>query len=122
MAIYDAVPALMMGPNDALRLLRNHFPELTSLFSDPDKLDSAVPEPYYSYSRLADEVRNRREDRNLVESFCSFINELASSREFWIDEALNDMLEGFVHEDSFVSLLRPHLNVQAEARLRAMGG
>jgi hypothetical protein len=122
MGPYDAVPVPMMGPYDAVRLLRDRFPNLVPLFSDPDSPDPVVPEPYSSYSRLAEEVSHQREDRSLVESFCSFINELVSSKEYWIEEALGDMLEGFAHDEAFVLRLRPHLNAQAEEKLKAAKG
>lgn len=122
MGQYDAVPVPMMGPDDALRLLRNRFPELVAVFSDPDNPDPYLVEPYHSYNRLAEEVSRHRHDTHLLESFCSFINELALSKEYWLEEVLGDMIEGLVHEESFVYRLRPHLNAQAQERFTAASG
>jgi hypothetical protein len=122
MGPYDAVPVPMMQPEDIVRYLRNHFPNLIHLFSDPDHVDSEVPEPYTSSGLLATEMLRRREDTNLLESFYSALNEMAVSREYWMQETLGDLLEGLVHDEAFVARLRPHLNVQAKAKLDALPG
>ena len=119
MGQYDAVPVPMMGPDDAIRLLRSRFPELVATFSHPDDPD---PGPYYFYNRRAEEVGRQRHNTHLVESFCSFINELALSKEHWLEELLGDMIEGLVYDESFVFILRPYLNAQAQEKFIAAGG
>ena len=47
---------------------------------------------------------------------------MASSKEYWIEGALGDVLEGFVHDEAFVVRLRPQLNAQAEEKLNAAKG
>jgi hypothetical protein len=122
MGLYDAVPVPMMQPEDIVRYLRSHFPNLIHLFSDPENLDPTVPEPYNSSSRLAEEMLRSREDTGLLESFYSALNEMAVSHEYWMQETLGDLLEGLIHDEAFVARLRPHLNAQAKKKLEAALG
>jgi len=120
MGLYDAVPVPMMQPEDIVRYLRTRLPSLAHLFSDPENIE--LDEPYYSCGRLAEEVLRRRNDASILESFCSVVNEMAVSREFWMREALGDLLEGLVHDEAFVTDLRPRLNAQALEQLEAATG
>jgi len=120
--LYDAVPVPMMQPADVVRYLRGHFPNLIHLFSDPENLDPVVPEPYTSSALLAEEVLRRRDDPSLFESFYSVTNEMALSREYWMQETLGDLVGGLVHDKAFVARLRPHLNAQANEELEAAMG
>jgi hypothetical protein len=86
--LYDAIPVPMMGPEGAARFLRVRFPELGHLFGDPENLDPETPEPYHSYERFAEAVLRRQDDRLFLESVYAFINELAVSREYWLQEVL----------------------------------
>lgn len=122
MGLYDAVPVSMMQPEDIVRYLRRHFPNLIHLFSDPENPDPEVPEPYTSSGLLAEEMLRRREDTSLLESFYSALNEMAVSREYWMQETLGDLLEGLIHDEAFVAKLRPHLNAQAKEKLEAAKG
>jgi hypothetical protein len=47
------------------------------------------------------------------------MNEMAVSREFWMQEILGDLLEGLVHDEAFVATLRIHLNAQACEKVEA---
>jgi hypothetical protein len=122
MGLYDAVPVPMMQPEDIVRYLRDHFPNLIDLFSDPEHLDPEVPEPYASSALLAEEMLCRREDTSLLELFYSALNEMAVSREYWMQEFLGDLLEGLIHDEAFVAKLRPHLNARAKEKLEAARG
>ena len=122
MGLYDAVPVPMMQPEDIVRYLRRHFPNPIHLFSDPENPDPEVPEPYTSSGLLAEEMLRRREDTSLLESFYSALNEMAVSREYWMQETLGDLLEGLIHDEAFVAKLRPHLNAQAKEKLEAAKG
>jgi predicted ATPase len=101
MGLYDAVPVPMMGPEETVRFLRDRFPKLGHLFSDPENMDPS--EPYYSCGRLADEVLRRQDDQALLESFYSLINEMATSRQYWLEETLGDILEALVHDEAFAA-------------------
>lgn len=112
MGLYDAVPVPMMQPEDVIRYIRDRFPELIHLFGDPDD------GPYYPYNRLAEEVMRRQDDRALFEAFCSLINEMAASKEYWLGEVLGDLLEGIAHYEVFTAKLFPRLNQHAQEMLR----
>jgi hypothetical protein len=122
MGLYDAVPVPMMQPADVVRYLRGHFPNLIHLFSDPENLDPEVAEPYTCSALLAEEVLRRRDDPSLFESLYSVINEMALSREYWMEETLGNLAEGLVHDEAFVARLRPLLNDQANEKLLAAMG
>ena len=121
MGLYDAVPVPVphMEPKDVVRYLRDHLPNLVHLFSDPENLDPEVPEPYSSSTLLAEEMLRRQDETSLLESFYAVINEMAASREFWMQETLGDLLEGLVHDEAFVARLRLNLNPQAQEKLEA---
>lgn len=121
MGLYDAVPVPMMQPKGAVKYRRDRFPELVHLFSDPENLDPEVPEPYNSYNRLAEEVLRHQDNDNLFQSFCALLNELALSKEFWLEELLGDVLEGLVH-DKLRGKLCSNLNSQAREKLAAASG
>src|SRR5215472_18765105 len=115
MGLYDAVPVPMMEPKDVVRYLRDRLPHFVHLLGDPENLE--LGEPYISCGLLAEEMLRRREDTSLLESFCSVLNEMAVSREFWMQETFGDLLEGLVHDEAFVAKLRPRLNAQAQEEL-----
>jgi hypothetical protein len=111
----------MMGPEGAVRFLRVRFPELAHLFGDPENLDPETPEPYHSYERFAEAVLRRQDDRIFLESVYAFINELAVSREYWLQEVLGvSLLESLARNAEFATALYPHLNTKAQEVLRAM--
>jgi len=115
MGLYDAVPVPMMEPGDVVKYLRDRLPQLAHLLGAPEN----PVEPYSSSGLLAEEMLRRRADSGLLESLCSVMNEMAVSREFWMQEVLGDLLEGLVHDEAFVAKLRPHLNAQASKKLEA---
>jgi hypothetical protein len=117
MGPHDSVPVPMMQPGDVVKYLRDHFPNFIHIFGNPDNLDPG--EPYLSCARLAEEMLRRKDDTSLCQSFYSVINEMAASREYWMRETLGDLLDGLVHDEAFVSKLRPHLNIQAREKLEA---
>ena len=47
--LFELASTPMMGPGEALRLLRNCFPELVHLFGEPEKIESDTLEPFSSY-------------------------------------------------------------------------
>ena len=121
MGPFDAVPVPMMQPKDAVKYLRDRFPELVHLFSDPESLDEEIPEPYSSYERLAEEVLRRQNDQRLLGKLYSLINEMALSKERWLEEALGvSLLESLAQDAEFSANLYPHLNSQAQEMLRAI--
>jgi hypothetical protein len=107
----------MMEPRDVIRYLRDRLPNLVHLFGDPENFDPG--EPYVPCGLLAEEMLRRRDDTILLESFCSVINEMAASSEYWMQETVGDLLEGLIHDETFVSKLRLHLDTQAREKLEA---
>jgi hypothetical protein len=88
MGSYDAVPVPVMGTTGALRFLRNRFPELHYLFTDPDKSNSENLdiEPYFSYGQFAEEVLRRQDDKAFLSSVYEFIDDLALSGQSILQE------------------------------------
>ncbi len=105
----------MMEPGDVVKFLRDRLPQLAHLFGSAENL----VEPYSSSGLLAEEMLRRRDDGGLLKSFCSVMNEMAVSREFWMQETLGDLLEGLVRDEEYVAKLRIHLNAQACEKLEA---
>jgi hypothetical protein len=95
---------------------------LIHLFSDPENLDPTVPEPYSSCGRLAEEVLRRQDNQALQKSFYSLLNEMATSRQFWLDEASGELLGALVHDERLAAKLHSHLNEQAQQKLKAAIG
>lgn len=117
----EAVPVPGMDRAAVVRLLRERFPALAQLFGDPDNLDPETPEPYFSYERFAEEVLRRQNDRNLVEATYAFINELALSRDYWLEEVFGvALLEHLAQDAAFAAAAYPHLNNDAQNALRAI--
>src|SRR5438105_3804806 len=85
----DAVPVPMMNPQDAMRLLRTAFPELTHIFSDP----AAEPDLYQSYGELARETLKRKTDNVFLGRVATFMNDLIRSREYVLRDLGPEMLE-----------------------------
>jgi ribonucleotide reductase beta subunit family protein with ferritin-like domain len=76
------------------------------LFGDPENLDPTTPEPYYSYERFAEEVLRRKNDELFLKSVCAFINELAASRERWLQEVLGvALLESLAQDSEFAATM-----------------
>ena len=121
MGLYDAIPVPMMQPDDTLQLLRKRFPELAHLFSDPEHLDPEAPEPYHSYERLAEEILRRQNDSGFLEPVYAFLNELALSREYWLEEAFGvALMENLAQDAAFAAMLYPHINDEAQRVLKAI--
>jgi hypothetical protein len=47
---------------------------------------------------------------------------MATSRQFWLEEALGELLEALVHDEPFAAKLHSHLNEQAQQKLKAAIG
>jgi hypothetical protein len=118
MGLYDAVPVPMMEPREVVKYLRDRLPQFASLLGGPENF----VEPYSSSGLLAEEMLRRQDDSELLQSLCSVMNEMALSREYWMQETLGDLLEGLIHDEAFVAKLRPHLNAQAKEKLEAATG
>lgn len=111
----------MKQPSDAVRLLRSRFPELTHLFGDPEHIDPEVPEPYHSYERFAEVILKRQQDFNFLGPVYAFLNELALSREYWMQEALCvALLESLAQDAEFTANLYPHINTEARKVLKSI--
>jgi hypothetical protein len=98
MALYDVVPVPPQdgGKADAVRLLRDRFPEFSQSFGDPDNADPETAEPYYSYSRLVEWVLAKKDDKALLQKVSSFINELILSKDNLLEElAIIEVLRGW---------------------------
>ncbi len=121
MSSYDALPLPTIRPSDALRLLWARFPELSQQFGDPDDPDPETPEPHYSYSLFAEEVLRRKEDKLFLERVCTFINELALSRDSLLEELLaTEVLEGLAQDPGMAATLYPKIVPEAQETLRAI--
>lgn len=109
----------MQQPSDAVRLLRSRFPELAHLFGDPEHPDPESPEPYRSYECFAEEILKRQQDSNFLGAVYAFLNELALSREYWLQEAFGvALMESLAQEAEFTANLYSHINVEAQEVLK----
>jgi hypothetical protein len=120
---YDAVPipSKRMGKADVLRLLRNRFPEFAELFCDPENIDPEVDEPYYSYSRLVEQVLARKEDNSLLKRVSSFVNEMTTSKDPWLEELVGvEVLEGLAQDPIVAASLYASIVPEAQASLKAI--
>jgi hypothetical protein len=107
-----------MTPSQVLELLASRFPELPVLSPDDEV---AAAEPYYSYERFADEVRNRRDDRGFFMRACSFINELADSGDELLEEVLVlSVLETVAEDPALAKDMRGCLSVKANSFLQGV--
>jgi hypothetical protein len=121
MGFYDAFPVPMMGPADAIRLLRTRFPELYHLLGNPDNLDHENSEPYYSYGIFSREVWQRRNDKSFLDRVCSLINEMVVSREHILEDLASvGVLEELAADPVMAEALYSNLVPEAQKALRAI--
>jgi hypothetical protein len=121
MASFDAVPVPMKGPEFAVRLLLDRFPSMGHLFDDTDYFETQDPEPHRYYERFAEEVLRRQHEQEFMASAYTFINELALSHEYWIEEVLNvSLLEHLAQDPAFAARAYDYLNAEAQSLLRTI--
>jgi hypothetical protein len=121
MGSYDAVPVPVMGTASALRFLWSRFPELSHLFTDPDKPDSENfdIEPYLSYGQFAEEVLRRQHDTALLHCVYEFIDDLALSGQSILQELfIIEVLERLAGDAEFAARLYPNIHREAQDALR----
>ena len=120
MGPYDAVPVPVMGAAGALKFLRDRFPEMAHLFTDPDKSGADLTgEPYHSYGQFAYEVLRRQNDIQLLSSVYEFIDDLALSGQSILQEVFAvEVLEVLATDATFARSLYPHIHPEAQDALR----
>ena len=98
----------------AFALLFEHFPKIDGL----DWPDDRGFGPHYAYERLASEILAKHKDDKLFKAACTFINELANSRDPLLQNILNvSLLESVAQDPSLANKLKASISDNARAIL-----
>jgi len=110
-------PSVTSG--EAVALLKRRFPQESQLFGSEE--DPEIPQQFYAYERLAEEIQNRTGDVFFLESVTRFINELSLSKDPLLENLLVvSLLERLAADPVVVSAMRPHLENEALNFLNAV--